>query len=59
MLSMLPPLGMCGAHSWASLANEWHDTVMARAKPALELSITWPCKSAKGAQAIECTTKSK
>jgi hypothetical protein len=58
MDSMLPPWGMCGAHSRPSSANEWQETPTARAKPSRELSTTSPCRSASGAQAMEWMTKS-
>ena len=38
--------------------NEWHEMSIARAKPSRELSATRPCRSAAGAKAIECSTKS-
>lgn len=40
-------------------ANEWHEMSMARAKPSRELSTTRPCRSLLGANAIECSTKSR
>jgi hypothetical protein len=38
--------------------NEWQDTSIAREKPSREQSVTRPCRSALGANAIEWTTKS-
>ena len=38
--------------------NEWHETSIARAKPSRDVSVTRPCKSRVGADAIECSTKS-
>ena len=58
MASMAPPSGMCGAHSLPNSANEWQDTLTARAKPSRELSTTSPCRSCSGAQAMEWMTKS-
>ncbi len=58
MVMRLPPSGISGSQLRASRAKEWHEISMARAKPSVELSTTRPCRSASGAQAIECTTKS-
>ena len=39
--------------------KEWHEMSIARAKPSRELSTTRPCRSCFGANAMECSTKSR
>ncbi len=38
--------------------KEWQDTSIASRKPSREQSTTRPCRSARGAKAIECSAKS-
>jgi hypothetical protein len=58
MVIKLPPWVIWGTHNFAKEANEWHDTSMAREKPAEDVSTTFACKSSKGAHAMEWITKS-
>ena len=58
MQNSVPPRSMSGSASLAMRMKDQQEISMAWRKPALEQSTTRPCRSAIGANAIECRRKS-
>ena len=59
MQNSVPPRSISGSASLAMRMKDQQEISMAWRKPALEQSTTRPCRSAIGANAIECRRKSR